>query len=171
MNSKKIQILNSLFTPQFKAMEYFNKLITTRNMNLFLIQEKGKNGYYAESLENGIVCYISNNTNQISFLQTEKLITYTGHIPLEILFDKMKANKNDMPASNAHKEEIKGFFRKIVPEYNEKRVLIKYLRKIIYQFEILNRYQYNLKKTKSISEKWTLQKSSALQVVNKLKLA
>jgi hypothetical protein len=135
-------------------MDYFNDLISTDCMNLFLIQEKGKNGYYAESLDNGVVCYISNLTNRINFLSDEKLVTYNSKVPLENLFQLMKRHKKDIPNTNAPKNEIKKFFRSIVPEYNEKRVLIKYLRQIINQFTLLLVYEKNNKTSKHISDKW-----------------
>lgn len=152
-------------------MDYFNDLISTGSMNLFLIQEKGKNGYYAESLDNGVVCYISNLTNRINFLSDEKLITYNSKIPLEKLFQLIKKNRKDIPDTNAPKDEIKEFFRSIVPEYNEKRVLIKYLRQIINQFALLLTYEKNNKTSKYISDKWVGQDPKSMRVVKKLKIA
>lgn len=151
-------------------MENFNQLISTGNMNLYIVHVKGKSGYYAEALENGNVCFLPFMTNQINFLKEEKLKTYHSEIPMNELFLQIKNHINEIPAFDAHKDEIKTFFRKVVPEYNEKRVLIKYLRKLIYQFSNWSNYMESKKNTKSLSDKWLKQNAPKMSI-EKLKLA
>lgn len=137
-------------------MVNYHELITTGGIDLYIVKERGKNGYYAESLDNGTVKYLSDLAHNVTFLIDEKMPTYNNHMSIRGLFNLMETHQGSIPKYDAPKEEVKSFFRLAVPNYNEKRILIKTLRKYLNYFCLIKKYKNSKRETESLFIEWQM---------------
>ena len=97
-----------------------------------------KNGIVVESLEGGkrMAAY---STHKVSALDDISIFTETEDVPLKDVFQKMYGTNNGKAGIN-HKssaEELKTFFKKSLPDYDQERVYVSDIKKVIRWYNLL----------------------------------
>ena len=104
------------------------KLVTTRN-----------NGLVIEDMDTGRRTFVSIRKHQFTPLQSVAIYTYGDTAEISQIFQSMMAQREDnpVPSANAAPDELHTYFRKILPDYNEDRVFVSDIKKIIKWFQFL----------------------------------
>jgi hypothetical protein len=104
------------------------KLVTTR-----------KNGLVIEDYDNAKRTFISLRKHQFTPLQSVAIYTYSDVEEIQEIFRRMRDQKavHPIPESNAPSDDLHAYFREILPEYNEDRVYVSDIKKIIKWFAFL----------------------------------
>jgi len=104
------------------------KLITSRS-----------NGLVVENLDSGKVKFCSMRKHQFTPLGTVAIYTLEDSTELKIIFQTMMTQLDTNPPkpTNAPTHEIFEYFEKILPEFDEDRVYISDIKKVIKWFNFL----------------------------------
>ncbi len=104
------------------------KLVTSRN-----------NGLVLESLDTGKSRFYSVRKHQFTPLGTVAIYTLQDATPLNEIFETMKSRLNTTPpvSVKAPKHEIEEYFESILPDYDEDRVFVNDMKKVIRWFGFL----------------------------------
>jgi hypothetical protein len=105
---------------------------------LFKMVSKGKNSVIVESLLTGkrLPAFSS---NKITSLEDIAIFTQTGEIPLKEILKKIADKENsgktiDPKSSNP---ELKNFFIQLLPDYDEDRVYVSDIKKVVSWYNLL----------------------------------
>ena len=87
-------------------------------------------------------------------METVAIYTMSDTIELSVVFQRMldQVDENPPAATNGSKAEIEDYFASIVPDYDEDRVYISDMKKVIKWFNILNEKGYLTAKPEGSSE-------------------
>ena len=105
---------------------------------LFELKVQTRSGFVAESLLDGKKITVGLRSN-VSLLSEIAVYTYTEEVKLVEVFKAIATKENDGPAIS-HKEtenNLKSYFREILPEFDEDRVYASDIKKIINWYNIL----------------------------------
>ncbi len=105
------------------------KLVTTRN-----------NGLVIEDMDTGRRTFVSIRKHQFTPLQSVAIYTYGDTAEISKIFQSMIAQRKDnpVPSANEAPDALHAYFRKILPDYNEDRVFVSDIKKIIKWFQFLD---------------------------------
>ena len=95
-------------------------------------------GFVAESLVDGKKMAVGAHNN-VSMLSEIAIYTYSEEVPLREVFQKI-AEKEDAKETISHKsskKELENLFSEILPEYDEDRVYISDIKKVIQWYNLL----------------------------------
>lgn len=97
------------------------------------------NGLIIEDLENGKRRFAPSRNHQFSPLESISIYTYDDSVPLKDVFQSMKDQYETLPPvdHNASNQELNEYFRNILEEYDEDRVKISDIKKVIKWFGFL----------------------------------
>lgn len=103
---------------------------------LFKLVTETKNSIIVESLLTGkrIPAY---STSKISTLSDISIFTETGEILLTELFVRVKKSEK-LISPKATSDEIKAFFKEVLPEYDKDRVYVSDMKKILQWYKLLS---------------------------------
>jgi transcriptional regulator with PAS, ATPase and Fis domain len=99
---------------------------------LFKFVSQGRNGIIVESLTDGKRTHVS-ASSKVSALSDISIFTHEGEEPLRKVLDSIKQLENGAP-SISHKvsnDELKKYFQKLLPNFDEERVYISDIKKVI----------------------------------------
>jgi hypothetical protein len=117
----------------------FNKIIAvTGKPGLFQVISQTKNAVIAESLVEKKRVAI-NAAQNVSLLENIAIYTYEEDVPLLKIFTSMY-EKTEGKEALSHKESSKNltaFFSEVLPGYDEERVYVSNIKKVIQWFNIL----------------------------------
>lgn len=105
---------------------------------LFKMLSKGSNSVIVESLLNG-KRFPAFSSNKIISLEDIAIYTESGEVPLEKVFKKI-ADKEGFKQSIDHKsssEELKSYFSEILPDYDQERVYVSDIKKVVHWYNML----------------------------------
>ena len=88
------------------------------------------------------------NTSKMSALQDIAIYTYTEEVPLEDVLELIRKKENGQPAIN-HKSssnELKDYFKEILPSFDEDRVYASDIKKVISWYNNLQKLTLRLPK-------------------------
>ena len=99
---------------------------------LFRVISNTKNNVIVESLENGKRGPLHSN-NQANMLDEIGIYTYNDTVPLSNIFDSIakKENGGQAISHKSSNSELINYFRVILKEYDEERVYISSIKKVI----------------------------------------
>lgn len=99
---------------------------------LYKVLTQTKSGFIVESLEDKKRLPVS-GTQQISMLEDISIFTISDDIPLKEVFLKMRSMEPDVPVVGAKSpgDELRDYFRKVLPDFDEGRVYTSDIKKII----------------------------------------
>lgn len=105
---------------------------------LYRFISQGKNGIIVESLETGKRRNIP-ATTKISALEDIAIYTDTEEVALGEVMKKIYQNQNGQPAIHhkSQNEELKSFFQEVLPDYDEDRVYVSDIKKVIRWYNLL----------------------------------
>jgi hypothetical protein len=111
---------------------------------LFKVVSPTKSGVIVESLDEAKTKLVANASNKLSLLQEISIYTTTkeGSIPLEDVLKKINAEfKDDLGVdANSDPNELKSFFKAVLPEYDESRVYVSDIKKLIKWYSVILKY-------------------------------
>lgn len=107
---------------------------------LYELKTQTRGGFVAESLLDGKKLTVSARHN-VSMLTEISIYTYTDEVPLNDVFQKISEKENEKEAIG-HKEpteKLTAYFREILPEYDEDRVYVSDIKKVLQWYNLLNK--------------------------------
>ncbi len=128
---------------------------------LYKVVSKGKNSVIIESLTDGKRGPLYSN-NQANMLEEIVIYTYNDTKPLSEVFDKI-AKKENYKQSISHKsskDDLTNYFREVLTDYDEERVYISDIKKVIQWYNTIQKHGLielpkKKKETKGTTEKET----------------
>ena len=105
---------------------------------LYELKARTRAGFVAESLVDGKKMAVGAHNN-VSMLSEIAIYTYSEEVPLREVFQKI-AEKEDAKETISHKsskKELENLFSEVLPEYDEDRVHISDIKKVIQWYNLL----------------------------------
>lgn len=138
---------------------------------LFKVIKPTRTGVILETIDNSKRKIVANANSRVSILKEISIYTTTGEnsILLERVFDTInKKYGNQLELSSKSTEsELKSFIEEVVPDYDEERVYISDIKKLISWYNILgNYYPEVLTIQEDTEEKDTTSKTSTKEEVD-----
>ena len=113
------------------------KIISVGGMSgLYKVITQTKTGFVVESL-NDQKRTVVQSTQKISPLEDISIYTVSGEKPLKEVLLLMKEKENIPVGPKSKPEELKNFFKTVVPDFDEERVYVSDIKKIISWYELL----------------------------------
>ena len=111
---------------------------------LFRVISNTKNTVIVESLESGKRSSLHSN-NQANMLDEIGIYTYDDTVPLSNIFDSIakKANGGQAISHKSSNSELITYFRDILKEYDEERVYISSIKKVIQWYNTLAKSDFD----------------------------
>lgn len=106
---------------------------------LFKLIAQTRNGFIAESLIEGKRISVNMHSN-VSLLSEIAIYTLTEEVPLIQVLKKIKDKENSAPTSTNHKgskDELEEYFFEVLPDYDEDRVYVSDIKKVIRWYNLL----------------------------------
>ena len=111
---------------------------------LFKVFKPAKSGVILESLDEAKTKIVATASNRLSILSEISIYTTTkeGTVPLADVFKKMHAEYGDDLGLDAEADpsELKAFIKSILPEYDESRVYVSDIKKLVKWYSVLLKY-------------------------------
>ena len=133
-------------------------LYISGKQGLFKIVSTSKNKIIIESLQDKKRTVISSN-QQANMLEEIGIYTYTETVSLSTIFEKIaiRENANKTISHKSKDDEISSYFRQILNEYDEERVYLSNIKKVIQWYNLLQesdliKLPVKKKKTKKIKK-------------------
>ncbi len=108
---------------------------------LFKVLKPTKSGVILESLDENKVKLVATVHNKISVLDEISVYTYTseGTTPLkDVFYTIYKEFGNDTGVDKkSSPEELKGFFKHVLPNYDQERVYVSDIKKLVTWYNVL----------------------------------
>lgn len=105
---------------------------------LYELKAQTRGGFVAESMLDGKKISV-NMRHNVSLLSEIAIYTYTEEIPLREVFQKIKEKENGGEAIS-HKEsknKLEDYFSEVLPDYDDERVYVSDIKKIIQWYNLL----------------------------------
>lgn len=126
---------------------------------LFKILSPTKSGVILESLDEQKTKLVATTNHRLSLLHEISIYTTTkgGTVPLEAILKKINSEYGADPGidSDADPAELKAFIKSVLPEYDETRVYVSDIKKLVRWYSVLLKYAPELfeeKKEESVTE-------------------
>ena len=126
---------------------------------LYKIVKPGKSTMLLESIEDPKLKVVASANNRLSLLEEISIYTHTkeGTIPLGDVLKKMKKDFDSDLGIDATSDpvELKAFMKSVLPEYDEDRVYISDIRKLVKWYSLILKYAPEILTTenKSVDKK------------------
>ncbi|MDG1172612.1 MAG: DUF5606 domain-containing protein [Polaribacter sp.] len=137
-------------------MEFSKIIAVSGKSGLFQVVSQSKNAVIAESLIEKKRIAI-NTTQNVSLLENISIYTYDEDMPLLEVFVAMH-EKTAGKEALSHKENSKNltaFFLEVIPNYDDERVYVSNIKKVIQWFNLLIKIGMDFSKIEKTSEKNT----------------
>ena len=137
-------------------MEFSKIIAVSGKPGLFQVVSQSKNAVIAESLIEKKRIAI-NTTQNVSLLENISIYTYDEDMPLLEVFVAMY-EKTAGKEALSHKENSKNltaFFLEVIPNYDDERVYVSNIKKVIQWFNLLIKIGMDFSKIEKTSEKNT----------------
>ena len=107
---------------------------------VFRLKTPRSNGLVVEDIDTGKIKFFSTRKHQFTPLGTVAIYTLEDSTELKIIFETMLLQMGENPpvSTNAPNHEIFEYFEKILPDFDEDRVYISDIKKVIKWFNFLN---------------------------------
>lgn len=111
---------------------------------LFKLVDSRPNGLLAAGLDGGKTKFFSMRKHQFTPMETVAIYTTEDTIELKEIFERMLDQLEENPPAKVKdkSDTIEDYFSSIVPNYDEDRVYISDMKKVIKWFNILNEKGY-----------------------------
>lgn len=118
----------------------FNEIVSVSKMGgLFLIHKKRTDGLIIKSLSDDKIVFAASRSHVFTPLENITVYTQSDSIELVEVFKAIETykTKNTIPSPKDANSALKEFFGKIVPDYDEEKVYVSDIQKIIKWFVLL----------------------------------
>ena len=125
---RKILNMNLKDFVAVSSMPGLYRLIATRS-----------NGLLIQEIDYEKTKFASTRKHQFTPLETVAIYTDNDSTELKEIFQRIESNLEDLPLpeSNSSKEDFFNYFSEILPDYDEERVMISDVKKVIKWFKFL----------------------------------
>ena len=115
-------------------------LSITGKPGLYQLKTQTRGGFVAESLLDGKKISVSTRNN-VSLLSEIAIYTLTEEVPLRVVFQKIldKENGGEAIGHKSSKDELEEYFFGVLPDYDEDRVYVSDIKKIVQWYNILQK--------------------------------
>jgi hypothetical protein len=117
-----------------------NKILSVAGKpGLYRLITQTRSGFVAESLLDGKRITVSLSSN-VSVLSEIAIYTLEEEVPLKEVFQKIQTKENGAKTSISHKDEkikLEEYFFEVLPNYDEDRVYVSDIKKVIQWYNIL----------------------------------
>jgi len=111
---------------------------------LFKVVAPTKSGVILESMDEAKTKMIATTNHKLSLLNEISIYTTTkeGTVPLDEVLKKIKKDFGDDPGVDGTSDpaELKSFIKSVLPEYDEDRVYVSDLKKLVKWYEVILKY-------------------------------
>jgi hypothetical protein len=107
---------------------------------LYKVVARSNKGFIVESIEDKKTKFPVNANHQVALLDEITIYTNTDeNLPLKTVMDNIEAKRSEGNIPNVKDDtlKIKEFFRAVAPDYDEERVYVSDMKKILKWFDIL----------------------------------
>ncbi|MBN2806013.1 MAG: DUF5606 domain-containing protein [Prolixibacteraceae bacterium] len=113
-------------------------LAITGQPGLFKMVSKGNNSVIVESLLTR-KRFPAHSSTKIISLEDIAIFTVTAEVPLKEVLKKIAEKENNQPAIDhkASSNELRNYFKTVLPDYDEDRVYISDIKKLVQWYNIL----------------------------------
>jgi len=125
-----------------KTIEVKDILSISGKGGLFRYIAQARNGIVVESLDDN-KRHVAPSTARVSSLEDIAIFTESEDVPLSDVLHRIY-EKEDGGESISHKStnsELKSYFEEVLPEYDEERVYVSDIRKVISWYNILHEHE------------------------------
>ena len=123
---------------------------------LFRVVAPTKSGVILESLDEAKTKIVATTSQRLSLLNEISIYTTTkeGTTPLVEVLKKIKNEFGDDPGvdSNSDANELKSFLKSVLPNYDEQRVYVSDIKKLVKWYEIILKFAPEVMEEKSAEE-------------------
>ena len=120
---------------------------------LFKVVTSTKSGLILESLDDAKTKLVASGSQRISILHEISIYTNTkeGTVSLADVLEKIHATFGNDPGidSESDSSELKAFLKSVLPEYDEERVYVSDIKKLVKWYGILTKYAPEMFETKA----------------------
>lgn len=111
---------------------------------LFKVMAPTKSGVILESMDEAQTKMVATTNHRLSLLSEISIYTHTkeGTVPLEDVLKKIHAEFGSDPGvdNDSDSSELKAFMKSVLPEYDEERVYVSDIKKLVRWFGIIFKY-------------------------------
>jgi hypothetical protein len=122
-------------------MQYREIVAVTGLSGLFQLLSTKSDGAIVRSVSDKTTKFISARQHNVTPLESIEVYTTGDNVRLQVVFQKMKDNAGTHAPSAVNSSDakaIKAYFKNIFPEFDEERVYVSDMKKMLKWFEILN---------------------------------
>src|SRR5687768_8602471 len=124
---------------------------------LFKVVAPTKSGVILESLDEAKTKLVATTSHRLSLLHEISIYTTTkeGTVPLEDILKKIHSDfGSDLGVDgNSDANELKSFLKAVLPEFDENRVYVSDIKKLVRWYEIISKYAPELMAEKTEEKK------------------
>lgn len=118
-------------------MKLDNILAVSGYSGLYRLVTTRSNGLIIEDFDTGKRSFISLRKHQFTPLESVGIYTYTDVVGLEDIFKTIAGHDEPVIDAGAEPAALHAYFRKILPEYDEDRVYLSDIKKLIKWYAFL----------------------------------
>jgi hypothetical protein len=121
-------------------MEYRQIVAVTGLGGLYQLVSTKNDGAIVRNLADKSVKFISARVHQITPLESIEIYTYSDNVRLQEVLKNMKDHEAELTQLNIGKADskaLKAFFKKALPEFDEERVYVSDIKKVLKWYGIL----------------------------------
>ncbi len=120
-------------------MEYRQIVAVTGLSGLYQLMSTKSDGAIVRSLADKSVKFVSARIHHITPLESIEIYTTGDNVRLHEVLEKIKENDGQVAGLNSKKDDkaAKAYFKTILPDFDESRVYVSDIRKVLKWYEIL----------------------------------
>jgi len=106
---------------------------------LYKMLANRSNGLIVESLDTGKSRFVPSRKHGFTPLESISIYTVMDTISLKEVFERLKKKDPSLiPTSENSDDEIKAYFKEVIPDYDDSRVYLKDMKKLFRWYNFLN---------------------------------
>lgn len=121
-------------------MEYREIVAVTGLSGLYQLLTTKSDGAIVRNIGDKTTRFISARQHNVTPLESIEVYTIADNVRLHNVFLKMQENENNIPladAKTASKADITNYFKSVFPEFDEERVYVSDMKKMLKWYELL----------------------------------
>lgn len=127
-------------TPYFTDMEYREIVSVTGLTGLYQLLSTKSDGAIVRNVDDKATKFISARQHNVTPLESIEVYTIAENVRLHNVFQKMQEHEESIPLidhKKASKVDISNYFKAIFPEFDEDRVYVSDMKKMLKWYELL----------------------------------
>jgi len=106
---------------------------------LFKMIANRSNGLIVENLDTGKTRFVPSRKHGFTPLESISIYTLADTISLKEVFERLqKKDPAQVPTNESSDEQIKSYFKELIPDYDDSRVYLKDMKKLFRWYQFLN---------------------------------